>query len=93
MAQVLTRMNMNWLGRRNSSDYQNTFKKVFFIIIAYWVLGTILAPPQPVVEISGDDMNHDVKVIQPDVPFYQDFSYRLLNAAFTLYSLIVLIKL
>ena len=97
MAQVLTRMNMTWLGDNigegGGGGATHTFRNIVFIVIVYWVGGTLLAPPSPDVEIVGDDMNPEVVATPADVPFLQDMLYRTLNLGFALYSLVVLIKL
>jgi len=93
MAQVLTRMNMSWLGQLHSPDAPKTFYRILALLIAYWAIGSILAPPPSKIEIEGDDMNPQIIAVDAHVPFLQDLLYRLINMAFGLYSLIVLIRL
>lgn len=96
MAQVLTRMKMSWLGERNSAQASNTFRMTVCVVIAYYVVSSILAPPKPIPQITGegdDDLNIQVEWIQPHVNGLQLLLYYMVNIAFGLYSLIVLVKL
>lgn len=92
MAQVLTRMNMTWLGEPTSNS-SKTFRRVLYFMITYWVVGSLLAPPLPDVEFEGDDMNPEIITHLAQVPALQNMLYHLVNMAFGLYSLIVMVKL
>lgn len=107
MAQVLTRMNMTWLGDKRTTNTNindattttatasnnKTFRKIVILVVVYWTLRILLEPPSPDVEVVGDDMHYDVVVVPPNVSPWQSFAFQLLNSAFLLYTLIVLIKL
>ena len=92
MAQVLTRMNLSWLGDTTPNASQ-TFRNVILVLLCYWILGSLLAPPTPDVEVVGDDMAPEWVARAVQVPVWQALVYRLLNMAFGLYSLIVLMRL
>ena len=69
MAQVLTRMNMSWLAERHSSDSPKTFSRVLCLVIAYFVVESLLTPPAPHVEIVGNDStmhHHGMMTTPPD---------------------------
>jgi len=92
MAQVLTRMQMNWLGQTSAearNDSPNTFRKVITVLIVYWIASTFLAPPPPDVVEHGDD----IQVIPKDSPFLQAFLYQLVNFVFGFYTILVLLNL
>jgi Cys-rich protein (TIGR01571 family) len=94
MAQVLTRMNMSWLGERNSSQAASTFKTVVCLVVAYYVLSSLLAPPKPVPRVTGDDdVDINVEWIQPDANPLTYMLYQLVNLAFGLYTLVVMVRL
>jgi Cys-rich protein (TIGR01571 family) len=90
MAQVLTRMKMNWLGDR-APDYEwkRTFHVVLAIVVVYWILTGLLAPPT-VVPNGRDDGSAQ---IYPHVSWAQTALYNILGWSFTVYSIVVLTKL
>jgi Cys-rich protein (TIGR01571 family) len=79
MAQVLTRLKMNWAGNRASEqEYRKTFRVVLAIVGTYWILTIILSP-----DISEEDTT----------PALQYALYQLVGCALTIYTLVVLTKL
>lgn len=89
MAQVLTRMRMNWLGTPSvEGEWKKTFQRVLTIVVVYFTLSTIFAPPAP-------DFTVDGKIIQnsPPAPVWLVIVSNLINGAFGLYTVIVLMKL
>jgi Cys-rich protein (TIGR01571 family) len=90
MAQVMTRLKLNIFGNEApSQEYKVTFSRMIMIVIAYWILASIFSPPSP--EFEAD--NHgNVTVTRDDCPIWQRIIYNLVTASFTLYTLIVLIK-
>ena len=93
MAQVLTRMNMSWLGERDSPKASQTFRTVVYVVIAYYVLSSILAPPKPTAQVSGSEDDLQVEWVQPEANPLSYFLYQVVNAAFGLYTLIIMVKL
>jgi hypothetical protein len=93
MAQVLTRMNMSWLAVKNSPETPRTFRNVIGVVILYWVASSILAPDEPEVIVSGDALNPDIEVIPQHINPTQYLLYKIVNWAFALYTLIVMMKL
>ena len=87
MGQVLTRMNMSWLGERDSPEAVSTFRKVVYVVVAYYVLSSIFAPAQPQFDEDKGEL------IRPDVNPLSYLIYQAVNACFGLYSLIVMVKL
>ncbi|CAB9513444.1 expressed unknown protein [Seminavis robusta] len=84
MGQVLTRMNMSWLaGRDSPTAKQTTFRNVVRVVVIYWIVATIVAP----------EVDADGEIISANTDPTKLALYQLVNAAFSLYCLIVLIKL
>jgi Cys-rich protein (TIGR01571 family) len=91
MAQVLTRLKMNMCGdAAPESEYQTTFRKMVVLVLAYWVMRTLLAPPSPDFEANEDGT---LQVTTVDIPAWQMFLYNAVTFLFGLYSLVLLIKL
>ena len=85
MAQVLTRMGMNYRGDFAPEwEAKLSFRRMLWIVVFYYALSAILAPG-PVLTKSG--------LVVPDTPVWQTMLYRLLTTAFSLYTLMVLMKL
>lgn len=97
MAQVLTRLKMNWLGEENVPDceWRQTFRRIFLLVCFYWILSTILAPPAPL--LSSDPIDGKVIVTPPPQtttqPAFFAFLYKLLSWSFGIYTLLVLTRL
>jgi hypothetical protein len=78
MAQVLTRLKMNWCGDRAPEyEWKRTFRKVVVIVGLYWGMTILLSP------YHGKE----------EAPFLQTMLYRMVGWAFTIYTLFVLTKL
>jgi Cys-rich protein (TIGR01571 family) len=91
MAQVLTRMKMNMCGdAAPEGEYQTTFRKMVFLVLAYWIVRALFAPPSPEFEANEDGT---VQVTPADVSAWQMFTYNAVTSLFALYSLVLLIKL
>mmetsp|Transcript_26516 Transcript_26516/g.57478 ORF Transcript_26516/g.57478 Transcript_26516/m.57478 type:complete len:273 (-) Transcript_26516:127-945(-) len=94
MAQVATRMKLDWLGRSagpESEEYRNTFCKVATLVVFYYLIRTALAPFKPDV-----DFDEEGNVVEdedgPDVPLWVQIVDNAVGTAFGLYTLIVMIK-
>ena len=49
LAQILTRQKMNLLGEKAPDhEWKTTFRKMLMLVVAYWTLSFLLAPPSPV---------------------------------------------
>ena len=85
MAQVLNRMSMDYRGDFAPEwEAKLSFRRILWIVLFYYALSSILAPG-PVMTREG--------LVVPDTPTWQIVLYRLLAMAFTLYTLMVLMKL
>jgi Cys-rich protein (TIGR01571 family) len=93
MAQILTRLKMNWLGERSpDNEWQQTFRVVLLMTLSYWTVYALLAPPSPI--WIQDEQGRIVRLPnQQQVPALQVILYNLLSLLFGLYTLIVLTKL
>jgi Cys-rich protein (TIGR01571 family) len=93
MAQVLTRMKMNWLGEEAPAhEYKRTFGRVFLIVCLYWLLTTLSWPPSST--FIQDPESGKVMRIPPDeVPAAQNLLFNLVLQSFGLYTLLMIIKL
>lgn len=89
MGQILTRMNMSWLGAIDSPDASKTFRKVVYVLAAYYILSSICAPPKPYYKDNGDGP----ELIEPEGDPFKGFVYNIVNLAFGLYSFVVMIRL
>lgn len=93
MAQVLTRMKMNWLGEEAPDhEYKRTFGRVFLIVALYWLVTTLLAPPSSTF-IQDPETGEFMRIPAPDVPVLQMVLYHLVSWSFGLYTLVILTKL
>lgn len=91
MAQVATRMELNWLGSPVEDDaWRHTFKTVFSIVVVYYVISWILKPFQP--DFDYDEKTGEMVQIGPDAPLWVTIIYHTVGASFALYSLIVMVK-
>ena len=88
MAQILTRLKLNWLGEPGY-EWQKTFRKVFGIVCVYWVLTTVLSPP-PMYTTDANGMMVPTGTV---VPKWQATLNSLVFWSFALYTLLVLTKL
>ena len=91
MAQVLTRMKMNWLGESGpESEWRQTFKRVLCIFVSYIVADLVLRPfsVQHYAKVGGT--RHPVG--PPPAPVLAALN-NLISTAFGLYVLIVLMRL
>ena len=98
MGQVLTRMKLSWVGDPTdgaSGEWRQTFKRVVMIVVAYFFLSSYLGPPPTVVVETDDDIvgYEEMPLGDSEYPTWKKQSYDIVNLAFGLYSLIVMIKL
>ena len=91
MAQVLTRLKMNlWAEPAPENEYKVTFRRMLILVRLYWIISGILAPPGPEFEAQEDGT---MKVTRTDSSLWQRCVHNLIISMFSLYSLILLIKL
>lgn len=91
MAQVLTRMKMNWRGdRAPDHEWQQTFRQIFIMVAAFWLLTTMLAPPEPV---FGRDENGQPIRLSIEQSYLRTLLYNMISWVFGLYTLLVMTKL
>ena len=95
MAQVLTRLRMNWLGQENVPDeeWRGTFRRLLVLVSLYWTLTLLLAPPAPV--LLSDPATGNVVVAPPQStqPLLFQFLYRCIFWSFSLYTVYLLTRL
>ena len=85
MAQVLTRLRMNWLGDpAPESEWKHTFRRVIILLVLYLIVMIFMAPPVTVV--------HNGVASTPNYPSWKRITYNVVSLAFWLYSIIVLTK-
>uniref|UniRef100_A0A7S1D7B1 Uncharacterized protein n=1 Tax=Cyclophora tenuis TaxID=216820 RepID=A0A7S1D7B1_CYCTE len=85
MAQVLTRLRMNWLGdAAPESQWKQTFCRIVILVVLFIIITTITAPPPP-------KYNNGV-AYYPGYAMWKDITYHVVTVAFGLYYLIVLCK-
>lgn len=116
-AQVMTRLRLDWCAdpttsnHRNAGNLQNhqqhqhTFHRVLLIVIFYWLVSTLTAPPSPtptvhVVEMAetGNGVEEiELEVEDTNIPPHQallaQIIYRSVTICFSLYTLLILTKL
>ena len=91
MAQILTRMKMNWLGALAPEyEWHMTFRRIVIIVIVYYVFTSFFRPPPSEVETAPDGT---IIVTHPESPLWKAIVYNTLTVAFGLYTLIVLMRL
>lgn len=91
MAQILTRMRMNWLGSPTTEyDWHMTFRRIAIIVVVYYVLSLLLQPDYTEVITTEDGT---ATVIQHEGPLWKSISYNIASFSFGLYTLIVMIRL
>lgn len=93
MGQVLTRMNMSWLGERNSPNSSSTFTRLVWLVVIYIAVNILFSPPSPVAHVIGEGEDIGVEVIQPPINPITYGIYQAVNFAYGLYALIILVKL
>lgn len=90
MAQVATRMKLNWLGSSAEGDaWRHTFKIVVSIVVAYYVISMVLKPYMP--DYEYDEKTGEMVQIG-DTPLWVTITNHTINVSFAVYSLIVMIK-
>lgn len=90
MAQVLTRLKMDWLGEPAPEySWRKTFRIILCIVIIFFVLAMFLSPPSPDIVEDGSG---NLDVIQVESPLWKTVLYNILTFSFGLYTLIVLMK-
>ncbi len=77
MAQVLTRMKLDWCGNENDR-WHVTFRRVLILVIIYWVVSLLMAPPRST---------------KSHYSFWRWLVYNLVTSVFGVYTCIVLMKL
>mmetsp|Transcript_34519 Transcript_34519/g.101448 ORF Transcript_34519/g.101448 Transcript_34519/m.101448 type:complete len:280 (+) Transcript_34519:84-923(+) len=91
MAQVATRMKLNWLGSpAEGESWRNTFKIIVSIVVVHYVISGILAPFKP--DYEYDEKSGEMVQVGPDAPLWVTIVNNIVSASFGLYSLIVMIK-
>lgn len=91
MAQVATRMKLNWLGSPAEGDlWRNTFKIVVSIVVLYYVISGILGPFKP--DYEYDEKTGEMVQVGPDAPLWVPIINNIVGMSFGVYSLIVMIK-
>lgn len=95
MAQVLTRMRMNWRGQVNVPDteWRSTYRRVLVVVCLYFGLTILLAPPTPVVLSDPATGNILVAPSLQTQPALQLFLYRVVFWSFATYTVVVLARL
>merc|ERR1712113_653437 len=90
MAQVLTRMKMNWLGNyAPASEYRATFNIIVFLFVGFWVFQSIFTPSS--IKCDYDD-EEEVKCLTESASTWQQTVYNAVAFLFWLYTLVVLAK-
>lgn len=93
MAQVLTRLKMNWRGEQAPDhEWKRTFGRVFCLVCLYWILTTVLAPPSPVIW-QDPATGKLIRLPTEPVTTLQYICYHLVSWSFAFYTLVVLTKL
>jgi hypothetical protein len=89
LAQISTRLRLNWLGDAYSGDWKRTYRIVLGIVIGYWALCILFAPKPPeIVAVNGV-----VRVVSDaDEPQWKQRLYDLMTVTFGLYTLVYLTK-
>eukprot|EP00542_Grammatophora_oceanica_P019377 CAMPEP_0194034814 /NCGR_PEP_ID=MMETSP0009_2-20130614/7253_1 /TAXON_ID=210454 /ORGANISM="Grammatophora oceanica, Strain CCMP 410" /LENGTH=249 /DNA_ID=CAMNT_0038675899 /DNA_START=1 /DNA_END=750 /DNA_ORIENTATION=- len=91
MAQVLTRMHLNWCGEdAPEREWRMTFKRVVLLVFIFYILATLFGPPSP--DISFDAKGH-VVTSEPEVPAWQNAVYKSITWLFGFYTLLVMSRL
>ena len=92
MAQVLTRLKLNWLGDlAPENEWRRTFSRIFALVSVYWILSYFLAPAPAAYD--WDEHGEWVRVPAVEGSLWQERLYNFLTWVFGVYSLIVLTKL
>jgi len=109
MAQVLTRVKLNWLGLtedrtaqsapdnmlnddNDANQRRKTFFQVLWIVIAYWILSSLLAPSSAQ-WVQDYDTGRMIRLPVEKSPFVQSFLYNAVAWGFAVYTWIVLTRL
>ena len=93
MAQVMTRLKLNWLGERApDTEWKRTFPIICVMVSVYYLLSTTLSPPGTIT-VRDAQTGTLVRVEAPPPPMFQVVLSNLLFWAFSIYSWIVLTKL
>lgn len=90
LAQVMMRLKMNLFADPAPEDeYKVTFRRMVILVICYWIVASIFAP-----QSSGFEVNDDgtMTAIPADSPIWQRLIYHTLTTLFSLYFLVILIK-
>ena len=91
MAQVLTRLKMNlWGEPAPENEYKVTFRRMWMLVLLFWVVSNILSPPGPEFEAHE---HGTVQVTHPHCPWWQRGLYNMVTTLFYLYSLLLLVRL
>lgn len=109
MAQVLTRVKLNWLGftqdrtaqsapdnmlndDNDANQRRKTFFQVLWIVIAYWILSSLLAPSSAE-WVQDYDTGRMIRLPVEKSPFVQSFLYNAVAWGFAVYTWMVLTRL
>jgi len=93
MAQVLTRLKLNWLAEEAPDhEWKRTFGRVFLIVCLYWGLTTLTAPPSSTL-LQDPETGGIIRIPPDSAPFFQLVIYHAVTWSFGLYTLLILTKL
>lgn len=95
MAQIMTRLKLNMCATTNADggpEYKATFRRMVVVVIGYWIVSTLFAPPSPTFEVNEDDIMM-IAVRRDDYPIWQYVLYHVVMTAFALYTLIILTRI
>lgn len=93
MAQVLTRMKMNWLGEQAPDhEWKRTFGRVCVVVCGYWVLTTLFSPPSSTL-IQDPESGKIMRILPEHAHPVQLLIYNLVSWSFALYTLVIITKL
>jgi Cys-rich protein (TIGR01571 family) len=82
---------MNLLGEpAPANEWKATFSRMLIIVITYWLLSGIFAPPGPDFEVNDEGQ---LVASRGHYPLWKRVIYNVLTTSFGLYTLIILAKL
>jgi Cys-rich protein (TIGR01571 family) len=95
MAQVLTRLKMNWVGEENVPDHEwrRCFRRILVLVCLYWPISLLLAPPTPLFLSDPSTGNVVVAPPQSSQTPLNGFLYKLVSWTFGIYTILLLTRL
>jgi PLAC8 family len=92
MAQVLTRLKLDWMAQPGpDSAWQYTFRRIFTIVLVYWLIYLTMAPPTSAYEY--DENTHTSVLLPGAYPAWKNTVYTMSFWLFTVYTVIVMTRL